>query len=124
MIVTGSGIAKSWTRSKGSPRRSGARRSSLSARMRGSQDAMRRGVKPRFTTLRSVPWSGGSSAIRLRAFGKRKGFMPIRSTKRAMKRAMPNESRGMPSSPLFISTVNIAREENSSGRFSTETASS
>ena len=124
ITVTGSGTARSRTTSKGSPRRSGARLSSTSARMRGSSATMRRGVKPRFTTARRVSWTGGSSEIRLRAFVNANGFVRTASAKRTRKRTMFHDGGGRPSFPPFISTVNMARDEKSSGRFSTDSTSS
>ena len=85
---------------------------------------MRRGVKPRFTIARSEAWLSPSSAIRLRAVVNSKGLSRVRTASATAKRRRPQESGGKPSSPPFISIVNMARDEKVSGSFSTAITSS
>ena len=121
MIVTGSGIARSRTTSKGSPRPSFATHAAEISRARASQTRMRRGVKPRFTIARMTSWRGGSEVIRFGVRWSAKGLMPVRATNSATARSW--RQRG-PRASVLLSMVSIAREEKRSGWRSTKTASS
>jgi hypothetical protein len=119
MIVTGTRAARSATTSNGSPRRSGATHCSTTSRTRGSQSAIWRGVKPRFTIARIDEWRSPSSAIRLRAFQNVSGLNRIFVMMPHMKRSVSGVSGGSFSLPPAMIIVNIAREEKISGVLST-----
>ena len=97
MIVTGSGIESDSTRSKRARPATPARHWSTTSRTRFSHAAIRRGVKPRFTTLRMPEWRSPSSAIRLREVAKVIGFIQVRTKSCAMKRTDAQLSGGAPS---------------------------
>ena len=93
--------------------------SSTSSRMRGSQASTRRGVKPRFTIARMPVCTAPSEAIRFRAFRKAEGPARLAQVKRTRAFSDFQLSGGMSSSPPFISTVNMARDEKVSVSLST-----
>ena len=117
--VTGRGVARSRTTSKGASSWSVARHSRTRDSMRGSSAAMRRGVNPRFTMRRSPAWVSPSVAMRLRAFMKASGRPRVASAKRNSDFSVCHSNKGGDSLPPIIKTVNMARDEKVSGSFRT-----